>query len=178
MLDEKLFEPILDKNEQIIKMYAPDKKRAWFGVWIWIILTSIVFVPAVILMFCSKDSEAIGVAVICIIYAVLAISLPPICVALWCKKTVYAVTNKRIIIRTGFIGVDFKSLDFKMLGAIQVNVNLWDKLLRRNTGTISFGSMSSPLTTQTVAAFVFRYVSSPYETNKEIKAIIDENSAE
>ncbi len=178
MLDEKLFEPILDKNEQIKKMYAPDKKRAWFGVWIWIVLTSIVFVPAIILMFCSKNSEAISIAVISIIYAVLAISLPPIFVSLWCKKTVYAVTNKRIIIRTGYIGVDFKSLDFKMLGAIQVNVNLWDKLLRRNTGTISFGSMSSPLTTQTVAAFVCRYVSSPYETNKDIKAIIDENSAE
>ncbi len=175
---ENLFEPILDNNEKIIKIYAPDKKRAWFGIWIWVILTLLVFVPTTILMFLSNDSETIAVAIFCVIYAAIAIIVPIICIGLWCKKTLYAVTNKRIIIRTGCIGVDFKSLEYNMLGAITVNVGLCDKMLRRNTGSISFGSMSSPLTNQGAAKFAFMYVVNPYETNKEVKAIIDEYRAD
>lgn len=174
MLDKVLFEPILDKDEEIIKMYSPDKRRAWFGTIVWVVFAMLCFVPSAVLAFLA-GKDALASAILLTVFAVFCLVVPIVMIALWCNKTVYAVTNKRIIIRTGYIGVDYKSLDYNMLGAITVNVNVWDKILRRNTGTISFGGMSSPLTTQGVAKFVFMFVNKPYETNKEIKAIIDEN---
>lgn len=171
---KNLFEPVLDADENIIKMYAPDKKRARFGAVLYALLISFLAIISGVPAIIGSNALAIIIfcAVLCLVF-LLSLFVPLIFIALWCNKTMYAVTNKRIIIRTGIIGVDFKSLDFFMLGAIDVNVNLGDKLLHRNTGSISFGSMSSPLTTQSVARFVFAHVTNPYETNKEVKAIID-----
>ena len=98
-------------------------------------------------------------------------------IVLWCNKTVYAVTNKRVLIRTGYIGVDYKSLDYSMVGAFTVNVNWIDKLLRKNTGSLSFGSMASPMTNGTVAKFNFTYIDNPYEIYKEIKELIDDSKS-
>jgi len=69
--------------------------------------------------------------------------------------------------------VDFKSLDRKMIGAIDVNVSLLDKLLRKNTGTLKYGSMSSPINNQT-STYVFAHISNPYENYKKIKECIDD----
>ncbi len=172
-MENNLFEPILDQNEKILKVYKPDTKRAWFGTIVVVLLTALWLIPVTIISFCA-GGEALSTAIMLLVFSVLFLVCPIIMVALWCKKTVYAVTDKRIIIRTGYIGVDFKSLNYNMLGAITVNVGLWDKILRRNTGTISFGSMSSPLTNQGGAKFIFTYIVDPYQTNKEISSIIDQ----
>lgn len=168
-MDKNLFEPILDNNEEILKMYLPDKKRAWFGTIAYAIIMALWLVPSTIFAFFGDVGAGIALS----LFDLLFLICPVIMIALWCKKTVYAVTNKRIIIRTGYIGVDFKSLEYDMLGAITVNVNVWDKILKRDTGSIAFGSMSSPLTSQGGAKFAFMFVTKPYETNKEVKAIID-----
>ncbi len=173
MIDEKLFEPILDNDEKILKMYAPNKKRAWFGTIAWIVLMALWLIPSTVIAFVSGGDGVIA-GILFAAFDLMFLIVPIVLIALWCGKTIYAVTNKRIIIRTGYIGVDFKSLEYHMLGAIAVNVNVWDKILRSNTGSISFGSMSSPLTNQGAAKFAFLFVNKPYETNKEIKAIIDE----
>lgn len=173
-MNKNLFEIVMDKDEEIIKTYKPNKARAWIGCVILTLLYSLLFVPLAIADFTVEKGEyvvAIGVIVVILISLLIAILFQ----ALWLNKTVYAVTNKRILIRTGFIGVDYKSLDYSMLGALTVNVSWIDKLIRKHTGSISFGSMASPITNSVQAKFNFTYVSNPYETYKEIKAIIDEH---
>lgn len=167
------FEPVLDDDEKVLKIYKPDKKRTWLATLIWIILTILVIVPCCIITF-IQGGDALPAGIILMIYGVLAVCLPLIFNKLWLNKTVYAATNKRIIIRSGIIGVDFKTLEYKMLGAISINVGLMDKLLGRNTGNISFGGVSSPLTNQSAPNFLFSHVVDPYRTNKEIKSIINE----
>ena len=135
-----------------------------------------VFVPFFVPLMVTELSEVKITAILGLILCiVISIGVSVILISLWYKKTFYCITNKRIIIRTGYIGVDYKSLDFTMLSAITVNVNWIDKIIRKNTGSISFGSMASPITNNGGAKFAFFYISNPYETYKEIKNIIDEH---
>jgi hypothetical protein len=92
-------------------------------------------------------------------------------------KLFYAYTNKRVIIRTGIFGVDYKSLDMAMIGAVNVYVSLLDKILQKNTGTLTFGSMASPMMTasgQAGSMFRFANIEMPYDLYREIKNAIDE----
>ena len=92
-------------------------------------------------------------------------------------RTIYVVTNKRLIIRSGFIGVDYKSIELKYIGLVNVRVDFLDKLCG-NTGTITFASPAIPLTTNqnnVNGAFAFRCVENPYEVYKKVKEYIPEN---
>ncbi len=172
MEDKELFSQILDADEEVLKTYRPLKSRAYIST-----IFSILFVTiflAVWLVAGILDPEATTIVwVIPLIIEIVYIVFCIVMIELWCRKTVYAVTNKRVLIRTGYIGVDYKSLNYDMLGAMVVNVNVVDKIVNKNTGTISFGSMSSPLTNDAMAKFRFQYIKSPYEVNREVKAIID-----
>lgn len=175
MKDQEYFSLVLDKDEQILRTYRPNRARAWFTT----ILASIfVFlVIGVTSIGCLLDGET-AVGIVTLVFAAIIIGLLCLFVALWCNKTIYAITNKRVLIRTGYIGVDYKSLDFTLLGALTVNVSWVDKLLRKNTGSLAFGSMASPLTTSAASKFNFLYIQNPYVTYKEIKSIIDESKSD
>ncbi len=173
MEDKEQFSQILDTDEKIIKTYRPLKSRAYFATILSILFITIIFAIWFVASYLDKSSGFAWVVpvIIDIVYIVVSI----IMIELWCNKTIYAITNKRVLIRTGYIGVDYKSLNYDMLGAMTVNVNIVDKMSNRDTGTISFGSMSSPLTTQGVAKFMFQYIKAPYQVYREVKAVIDEN---
>ncbi len=175
MKDGELFALVLGEGEQIIKTYRP---RAWRAYLTQILTWGFMLILAVLLGIGSGFDETgsfnCGFLIAYLTFFIFCAAICFILTALWCNKTVYAVTNKRVLIRTGHIGVDYKSLDFSMLGAMTVNVTWVDKLFRSNTGFIAFGSMSSPLTNQG-AKFTFSFVQNPYELYKEIKAIIDSN---
>lgn len=177
MNDNDLFSLVLDKDEKIIKTFRPRKSRAWFSAILSIILLCIIFVPLIVFGFIDTEPGALSTAIGGIVFLVVFSGIMCIMIALWCNKTVYAVTNKRVLIRTGYIGVDYKSLDYSMVGAFTVNVNWIDKLLRKNTGSLSFGSMASPITNGTVAKFNFTYIDNPYEIYKEIKELIDDSKS-
>ena len=94
------------------------------------------------------------------------------------KKLGYYVTNKRLIVQSGLIGIDYRSLDLASVAVMNVRVDFLDKIVHPNTGTISFGSAASPLitnskTTNTNSAglnvFSFQFINDPYETYKAIK---------
>ena len=92
-------------------------------------------------------------------------------------RTIYVVTNKRLIIRSGFIGVDYKSIETKYVGLINVRVDFLDKICG-STGTITFASPAMPMmnTQNNVnGAFAFRCVENPYEVYKKVKEYIPEN---
>lgn len=180
---QDLFQVILDDDEQVVQVLRPHKGRAWFSMIVGLIIWSLLLLPFGICMIIfhtptTPDAEdtlgvGVGMLVLCVVINLIGI----ICTVLWCHKTVYAWTNKRVLIRTGYIGVDYKSLDLNMVGALSVNVNVVDKILRKNTGTISFGSMASPMTTQNVTKFNFSFVNDPYRVYKDVKAYIDQKKS-
>lgn len=53
-------------------------------------------------------------------------------------NTAYAYSNKRVMMRTGFIGTDFKTIDYDKISDIEVNVNIIERIY--NVGTVRFFS--------------------------------------
>lgn len=173
----ELFANILDKNEKIIKVIKPNKLKLfvyWFisSLWIsfWVAFCS------VIPMLCSGTEGVfipwqfylipVGVIVLITLFTF-------VFAAVYYKNNYFAYTNSRVLIRSGIIGIDFKSLDMRYVGAINVKVGFWDKVLKRETGTITFGSMSSPMATSKAVGYNFAHIEKPYELYKEMKQIVD-----
>lgn len=184
---EEVFSPILDNDEKVLKVIKPNKFAFYFKnlllwfLWGVFILGSTCFG---VIMGLTEDMEE-GVSLIseselktdiiicvCIFGAILVVTLLLVWLFLhlYYKNVYYAYTNKRILIRKGVFGVDYQSLDIKMIGASTVNVSLFDKILRKNTGRINFGSMASPINgTNTANTFILSNVVDPYGLYKEIK---------
>ena len=191
----KGFELILDNNETILKTYKPNKKR-------FILINLLCGIPALLLpgiflligilmlnnVIVSTDeagnvSDHTG-AIFFIIFAsifLVFILVGIISTFFKYKKALYCVTNKRIIIRHGFIGVDFRSLNLDAIGAVNVEVNFLDKLIKPNTGKITFASASAPMVNANqkgqFVPFEFACVDNPYEVYREVKEIISENTS-
>ena len=174
-----LFDNVLDKNEQIIKIIKPNKLKLfiywlsnafWINFWI-AIITILPMLSASWEMGESLSWEfyMIPVAIIVLIFIFTAIFA-----AIYYKNNYFAYTNARILIRSGIIGIDFKSLDMRYVGALNVKVGFWDKVLKQETGTITFGSMSSPMATSKAVGYNFSHIEKPYELYKEMKQVVEE----
>ena len=191
MTAEEAFALILDTDEKIVESFKPHKFRfVGLGI-IWDVIRGLLIalfggIFFLISFFAGEwtDSETgevvpngnliariIGISIIGIALLTIAISI------VWrlvrYKKIWFCFTNKRIIIRTGFIGVDFQTLDFDMIGAMNVRVDLFDKIVHPNTGTLMFASASSPMTTNGLpggkSGYMFVNIEQPYEVYKRIK---------
>lgn len=167
---------ILDDDEKIVYTYKPNKTRIWFSNLLWSIVLALINI-GIGLMFVFIPGEDGTKPPFEVFYIFLAISLVVVVLTIiftstYYKKRVYAVTNKRVIIRGGVIGVDYKSLDLKMIGALNVYVDFIDKVLRQDTGTLRFGSMASPLGSNQ-SPFSFKGIKRPYEVYKEIRVHMD-----
>ena len=91
------------------------------------------------------------------------------------KNTLYVATDRRLIIRSGFVGVDYKEISIKSIQAINVRVDALDKLVKPNTGTIYFGTTSIPIINDKsgkTTGFQFENIDNPYENYKKLKEII------
>ncbi len=178
---ENLFENILDQDEKIIKVFKPNKFKYFFTSVFASILGFLFFsgmgLAAMLVPDENGDTASLAAFIVIVVICALLVAFCILVTALSYSKRYYAYSNKRIIIRCGVVGIDYKSLDMDMIGAINVNVSLFDKMLRKNTGTISFGSVASPMSANG-AYFSFYSVVSPYELYKEIKLIINEKKVE
>lgn len=72
------------------------------------------------------------------------------------RNTSYFVTNRRIIIRGGFLAVNEKSLFFKEIRSVQNRVGIFDKLF--GTGTITFNSEMMTSNNNKVTPPSFQYL--------------------
>lgn len=83
-------------------------------------------------------------------------------------NTCYAFTNKRIMLRTGFWGIDFKSIDFDRLQEIDVTVNP----LENSLGVGSIKMFSGGVTSEGSSTFnYFIGIRNPYEVYKQLKKV-------
>ena len=146
---EHLFDDILEKDEQIIRIIKPSKKRFWRD-WLLPFMFPI-FLPHFI-----------------IFMVITLFFILPLLHAKAYKNTYYAYTNKRLISRGSAIGVDYHSLEYKFITASSVDVGLLDKQCK--TGTVWFKSPS--------AGISFKYVEKPYDLMREIKEYISSQQEE
>ena len=51
------------------------------------------------------------------------------------RNTVYALTNKRVMLRSGFFGIDFKAIDFDKIQNLEVNMPVQDAKVVINSRT-------------------------------------------
>lgn len=83
-------------------------------------------------------------------------------------NTFYGVTNKRLMMRSGFFGIDFKAIDYDKISDIEVNVNPIENLF--GVGTIQ---AYSGRTTDKGGRIYDKFIAikNPYEVFKKIKEI-------
>ena len=204
-MDEKnisVFEPILGKDENVIEVFKPNKIRE---VLIRSIAVSLFLLIIGGLMFTfgllgvlgiieiteevideitgetiTRADPAGGIPILIFGSIILLFMLVSILVNIIAyTKRWFCYTNKRIIIRSGVIGVDYKTLDYELIGGISVNVSLLDKLVKPETGTISFASAASPVyqNTKGISQYVFTSIDKPYDVYKRIKEYFDNYKA-
>lgn len=167
------FEKILSEDEYIIKEYKPNKTKFYVSGIIFFVIFLLVFFSIIVGAILEERPEGVIylliLSAVVILFLVLFTSLK-----VMYNKRLYAYSNKRILIQSGFIGTDYKSLDLEFIGASEVRVDILDKIIKKNTGTIRFGSQATPNSSQGgIQTFVFSDIFDPYEVYKEIKKHID-----
>jgi Bacterial PH domain len=86
-------------------------------------------------------------------------------------NTYYALTTRRLMLRSGFWGTDFKSIDFDQIADLEVNVNP----IENAYGVGSIRAYSGGMSNRGRPAFdSFLGIANPYQVFKQIKeAAID-----
>jgi membrane protein YdbS with pleckstrin-like domain len=87
------------------------------------------------------------------------------------SNTSYAFTNKRVMVRSGFIGTDFKIIDYDKISDIQVTVNFIERIF--NVGTIKFYSGRTEVNDGITSKLYDRWeaIADPYEVFKQLKKV-------
>lgn len=81
------------------------------------------------------------------------------------KNVEYAITNRRVIARTGIIGLDFESMDYSDISNVRVDVSVLERIF--GTGTVVISSASGNTS-------YFTSIQHPYEIYKKLnKVLID-----
>lgn len=186
-LDE--IKKVLDEDEEIKEYFKPNKKRyvlinIIFSLFFMLLIFGGLFVIGILgtagVIEFTSDGEPDAFAPIMMIVmstpALLAAVLTAVGYVARYNRSLYVVTNKRLIIRSGFIGVDYKSIELKYIGLVNVRVDFLDKLAGGNTGSITFASAAIPMNGQNNqnGTFCFSCVNNPYEVYKKVKAYIPE----
>lgn len=168
----RLFDDVIEADETIQKGFKPNKKKVFASFIIFDVIVAFFFSLTILGMWLDGEipqkEKIIGTCIVAGV-VLLIVALTMWFVSLYYKNAYYVYTNKRIIVRTGVFGVDFHSLDIENIGASNVCVSLLDKMVRKNTGSIRFGSNSSPITN---SYYGFMNIENPYQVYKEIKGYI------
>jgi hypothetical protein len=88
--------------------------------------------------------------------------------ALVYDNTSYAATNKRLMMRSGFWGIDFKAIDYDQIVNLEVNVNPIENMFGVGTIKASSGGASDQ-GRRTFDSFIA--ISDPYQVFKKIKEV-------
>lgn len=167
-------EDVLMDNEKILWKAKPNKKSYILAsvfkmlpfALLWLLFDG--FFIAMIVIGMVNDS--IPVAILAFIIPFFIFHLAPVWI--WIKNIIkssleiknieYAITQQRIIIRSGVIGIDFKSLTFPEIENINVKVSLIDKLCKVGDIYINAATNSA----------VLYDLSNPYDLSKKLQKIV------
>ena len=132
-------EDIIEKDEKILLRLKPNKTAyVWSAVMgmlpfalIWLIfdLTAIIFI-------CQVPTFPTGVLIFIIVF--FAFHLTPVWIwigqivnaTIGYKNIEYVFTSKRIIIRSGVIGIDFKTINYSDIEGVNLKVSFIDRMLK------------------------------------------------
>lgn len=140
---ENLFDEILEKDEEIIKVIKPHKGRYLKSFYIWFCIP--LFWPHLIILLAGS------------------LFTLPFFILKGYKNIYYAYTSKRLIVRTGVFGNSYQSLEYKDITSTSIHVSLLDKWSK--TGSLKFVNPSS----HHEHPMMFIHVQNPYQTMGEIK---------
>lgn len=164
---------ILEPKEKVVYNNAPEYKPYMVGS----VFTSII-ISLVIGLFIGLYFKLILVA---LIVGVIVIILGIIISNMAYSRTYYAITNKRVIIQSGIIGRDFKSIDFDRMQNVSVNVGLLGVIFKVGTIRIFTGELESTggKNPQMKPKYdTFDYIQSPYEVLKELQTHLSKRKEE
>ena len=184
------FKKVLDSDENIVYSYKPNKTRfVWLNVlgsfFFTLIFAAFFVVFGVVWLINSDEKDFLAIIFFIVGGGIFVLfNLVTIIFSfVRYNKTYYVVTNKRLVIKTGVIGVDFRTLDLHMIQSVDVKVGLLDKFINPNTGSIIVGSSSTPIggamNQRTVGNplasgfFSFADIDNPYDVAKQIKSHVD-----
>lgn len=91
------------------------------------------------------------------------------------KNIVYVITNRRVITRTGIVGLDFESIDYADMSNVRVDVSILERLFKVGTifisteKNMSFAMNRNAMTN--VNLFQFCAIEKPYEVYKILNKI-------
>lgn len=87
------------------------------------------------------------------------------------SNTSYAYSTKRAMIRSGFIGKNFKSVDYDKISDIEVTVNIVERIFK--VGTVRFFSGRTEINDGITSKLYDRWeaISNPYEVFKQLKKV-------
>lgn len=185
---DDLFKDILDDDEELLCQIKPNKKRFLvianlFSLLFGLIFFAALFTPSLLGLLGAVEGFVNGGAIVMLVisFVFLLVFLVNILGTIRrYKNTAYAITNKRVLIRSGFIGVDYKAIDLSSIHSINVRVDFADKLVNPSTGSIYFASALDPIVSNgngrngTTTTFAFLHIDNPYEQYKKIKQLSDE----
>lgn len=83
----------------------------------------------------------------------------------------YAITTKRIMLRSGFFGIDFKAVDFDKIQNLEVNVGPLEKLFNVGSIRIFSGQLVHTEHGSRSVADVFKGIENPYGVFKQLKQV-------
>lgn len=87
------------------------------------------------------------------------------------RNTYYGYSNKRILHRTGFFGIDFKTVDYDKIQNIEVNVNPLERLFNVGSIKIFSGEIIQSRDTAQSHYTIFKAIKDPYDVFKKIKEV-------
>ncbi len=136
---ETSIQDLLEDQEEIFWEGKPKKSAYILGAVVKmlpIVLIWLLFDGAFIYLIC-RFAKSLG-AFIWVLIVFFILHLAPVWIwlaniitsSLQHKNIQYVITNKKIIIRSGIIGIDYKSIYFLEIGGIRCHVNWLDKLLK------------------------------------------------
>lgn len=147
---EDLFNEILEKDEQIIKVIKPHKSR-YLKDFYWMFYIPLFWIHLLMILVGTLFTF-------------------PFFLVKGYNNTYYAYTNKRLIVRKGIFGNNYDSLEYKDITSTLVRVGYLDK--KSKTGTLIFVSPSS----HHEHPMKFAHIQNPYQEMNEIKEIINETN--
>lgn len=174
---------ILNTNEKIIWEGKPNGVVYKIGPY----LTVIISIIAVLLIIQNGTNNGFSILnYILLGVVVLMFFLPAIYRILSYRYITYLITDKRLILQHGLIGRDFDFVDYDKIESSNVNVGIFDKIMGKNTGTISvYANRMMPVSssfrdgtgaTKTITSmqnvpFTLVYITDPYHVFNLFKKV-------